>query len=297
MTDNRYHIHTPVLLAEVLDCLQPKAGENYLDATAGYGGHAAAILDVAGLTADSVLVDRDARAVTELTDRFAGAGVAILHSDYLTAAEQLVEGGRQFDMILADLGVSSLHLDEAARGFSFAADGPLDMRMDQRFGQTAASIVNEASEADLTDILKQYGEEPKALQIARLIIAARPVTTTEQLATIVKKAWPGHSRVHPATRTFQALRIAVNDELGQLERSLPMWLRLLKPGGRLAVISFHSLEDRTVKQFFADQGGDFYDASLKILTKRPLTASATESVHNPRARSAKLRAAVKTKTK
>ncbi|MDB5166556.1 MAG: rRNA ((1402)-N(4))-methyltransferase RsmH [Candidatus Saccharibacteria bacterium] len=297
MTDDSYQIHTPVLLAEVLSCLQPQAGENYLDATAGYGGHADSILTQTGNYADSVVVDRDARAITTLETRFKDVGLAIRHEDYYAAASHLVEEGRQFDMILADIGVSSLHLDEAVRGFSFANDGPLDMRMDQRVATTAAHLVNSASEDELINILARYGEEPKAAKVARLIIAARPLQTTAELATVVKKAWPGHSRVHPATRTFQALRIAVNDELGQLERSLPLWHKLLKPGGRLAVISFHSLEDRVVKQFFAEQGGDFFDASLKILTKRPLTASATEIVSNPRSRSAKLRAAVKIKTK
>ncbi len=175
-------------------------------------------------------------------------------------------------------------------------NGPLDMRMDQSQILTAADIVNTYAADDLADILRRYGEEPKAQVIARLIVQNRPLETTTELARIVARAWPGHSKVHPATRTFQALRIAVNDELRLIEVSLPIWIDLLKPGGRLAVISFHSLEDRLVKSAFAEQGGSHYDAKLKILSKHPVTASEQEIAFNPRSRSAKLRAAVKIKT-
>jgi 16S rRNA (cytosine1402-N4)-methyltransferase len=171
------------------------------------------------------------------------------------------------------------------------------MRMDQDQALTAADIVNGYSEADLAGLLRRYGEEPKASQIARLIAANRPLATTSQLADIVKRVWPGRRRVHPATRTFQALRIAVNDELGQLEQSLSLWFKLLAPGGRLVVISFHSLEDRLVKQAFSEAAGERYDADLRLLTKRPVTASPSEQVFNPRARSAKLRAVAKIKMK
>jgi 16S rRNA (cytosine1402-N4)-methyltransferase len=200
-------------------------------------------------------------------------------------------------MILADLGVSSPHLDQGARGFAIATDGPLDMRMDQTQDLTAEKIVNEYSADDIASILKRYGEEPKARQIAQLIVQNRPLATTKELAAVVVKAWPSRSKVHPATRTFQALRIAVNDELGLVERSLPLWIDMLAPGGRLAVISFHSLEDRLVKQAFQEAGGARYDfdAKITVLTKRPITASESELVFNPRARSAKLRAAVKSK--
>jgi 16S rRNA (cytosine1402-N4)-methyltransferase len=199
-------------------------------------------------------------------------------------------------MILADLGVSSPHLNEASRGFSIKADGPLDMRMDQSQTLTAGQVVNTYSAANLEDILKRYGEEPKAKQIASLIVNNRPITTTHQLAAIVAKAWPGYSKVHPATRTFQALRIAVNDELELLRLSLPIWMDdLLAPGGRIAIISFHSLEDRIVKHAFAEKAGDRYDAALRLLTKKPVTGDEDEIVSNPRARSAKLRAAVKQK--
>lgn len=293
MTNDENQPHTPVLLDEVLNCLQPQAGDSYLDVTAGYGGHAAAVLEQSGNYADSVLVDRDQQAIDALKLRFNKTAISIRHEDFLTASRALLAEQRRFDLILADLGVSSLHLNQAERGFSFAATGPLDMRMDQSAGQTAADIVNTYSEADLADLLKRYGEEPKARQIAHLIVTHRPFNTTVELANVVKRAWPGRSRVHPATRTFQALRIAVNNELSLLEDSLPIWIELLKPGGRLAIISFHSLEDRIVKQFLADRAGDRFDASLKLLAKRPLTAAATETVSNPRARSAKLRAAAK----
>jgi 16S rRNA (cytosine1402-N4)-methyltransferase len=169
--------------------------------------------------------------------------------------------------------------------------------MDQRQDLTADTIVNTYSEADLADVLRRFGEEPKARQIAQMIVEARPLHTTAELAAIAARVWPKRSRVHPATRTFQALRIAVNDELGQLEQALPLWFELLAPGGRLAVISFHSLEDRLVKQAIQEVAGDRYDADLQLLTKHPVTAKPSELVFNPRARSAKLRAAVKIKKK
>lgn len=285
-------LHQPVLLEEVLGVLQPEPGERYLDVTAGYGGHASAVLTRTGTPQHSVLIDRDEKAIDELTKRF-GDTVSVRHQDFLSGSQSLHQQGQQFDLILADLGVSSPHLNQAERGFAIALQGPLDMRMDQSQELTAEIIVNTYDQQQLAQILSEYGEEPKAQAIAKLIIANRPLRTTNELAELAGRVWPGHSRVHPATRTFQALRIAVNDELGLLRQSLPIWVDLLKPGGRLAIISFHSLEDRLVKQYFAAEGGDRYDARLKVLTKRPLTASATESVSNPRARSAKLRAAAK----
>lgn len=287
--------HLPVLLSETLKCLDPKAGERYLDLTAGYGGHASAVFDLTGNAAGSVLVDRDENAINRLKERF-GDQPELRRQDFLQASRDLLADNRRFDLILADVGVSSPHLNEAKRGFAIQASGPLDMRMDQRQELTAGYIVNTYDEDRLAQLLLRYGEEPKARQIAGLIVAARPLTTTDELAATVARAWPGRSRVHPATRTFQALRIAVNDELGQLEAALPVWLELLASGGRIAVISFHSLEDRLVKQVFQDAAGNRYDATLRLLTKRPVTASPSETVHNPRARSAKLRAAVKIKT-
>lgn len=294
--ENQNQLHIPVLLTHVLEYLDPKAGESYLDLTGGYGGHASAVLERTHNPKDSVLVDRDQNAIAELEKRFEGQGISLLQADFYTASEKLKSEGRTFDLILADLGVSSPHLNQASRGFSLKADGPLDMRMDQTQSLTAEQVVNTYKADELTDILRRYGEEPKARQIASLIVDNRPIKTTNELATIVAKAWPGYSKVHPATRTFQALRIAVNDELELLRKSLPVWMdELLNPGGRIVIISFHSLEDRIVKQVLADKAGDRYDANLRLLTKKPVTGDEHELVSNPRARSAKLRAAAKQK--
>lgn len=288
--------HIPVLLTEVLQYLDPKEGESYLDLTGGYGGHAQAVLDRTKAPKQAVLVDRDPAAVKKLRMRFAEQGVEVRQADFLTASNQLASENKRFNMILADLGVSSPHLNQASRGFSIQNDGPLDMRMDTTQELTAEKVVNTYSKEELASILKRYGEEPKAHRIASLIVDNRPIKTTKELANIAAKAWPGHSKVHPATRTFQALRVAVNNELGQIEQSLPIWIdKLLEPGGRLVVISFHSLEDRLVKQALQEVSGDRYDASMRLLTKSPVTGSAAEIVFNPRARSAKLRAAAKQK--
>ena len=291
---NQHHI--PVLLKQVLEYLNPGEGESYLDLTAGYGGHASAVLERTHNPAGAVLVDRDHNAIAELEKRFKGQPISIRYADFLSASQALKAEGKQFDMILADLGVSSPHLNQASRGFSIKADGPLDMRMDQNQSLTAEQIVNTYKAEELEKILRHYGEEPKARQIASLIVGNRPIKTTGELATIVARAWQGHSKVHPATRTFQALRIVVNDELELLRVSLPIWMDdLLAPGGRIAIISFHSLEDRLVKQAFAEKAGDRYDAQLRLLTKKPAVGDETELVSNPRARSAKLRAAAKQK--
>lgn len=289
--------HIPVLLAEVLTYLDPKEGDSYLDLTAGYAGHASVVLERTLQPSQAVLVDRDQFAIDYLKQQFAGTKAEVVHSDFLSAAKQLLARGKKFDVILADLGVSSPHLDSASRGFSVRLDGPLDMRMDQTQEYKASDIVNGYDEAGLAKLIRRYGEEPRANRIARLIVAHRPITTTTELAKIVAKAWPGHSKQHPAIRTFQALRIAVNDEIGQLEAALPIWIQLLAPGGRIAVISFHSLEDRVVKRAFSDEAGERYDATLKLLTKQPVTGTQEQIVSNPRARSAKLRAAVKIKKK
>ena len=289
--------HVPVLLSEVLSYLSPEPGENYLDLTAGYGGHALVIADKIGSLRRSVLVDRDENAVRELKKLFPADTTTILHTDFLSASKELKSRGRQFDLILADLGVSSPHLNDGIRGFSINNSGPLDMRMDQSQDLTASKIVNSYSEAELVNILKRYGEEPRARSVARAIIRARPVKTTDQLAAAAASVWRKRGKMHPATRTFQAVRIAVNDELGLLEKSLPLWLELLTPGGRIAIISFHSLEDRLVKKTLKQASGNRFDAELTLLTKKPVSASPEEIVHNPRARSAKLRAAAKIKRK
>lgn len=286
--------HVPVLLEATLDQLQPIQGEKYLDLTAGYGGHASRILDKTQNYSGSVLVDRDDYAIEHL-QAFAEKGVRLLHTDFATAAKQLVEEGEQFDVVLADLGVSSPQLDQAARGFSFAKDGPLDMRMDVRQQVTAATLVNTATKDELVRIITTYGEEPIgfARNVAQAIIDNRPFSTTEALASLIKTTYRGPwKKIHPATRTFQALRIAVNDELRQVETLLPLLPKLLRPGGRVGIISFHSLEDRLVKQYFAEQKNAGFEAELTILTKKPLSGDIYD-VHNPRSRSAKLRVAVK----
>jgi 16S rRNA (cytosine1402-N4)-methyltransferase len=292
-TNKNQHMHIPVMQQEVLSFLDPKVKEKYLDLTAGYGGHASLILARTLSAVDSVLVDRDEMAVAQLSGVFKGSGIQIVHKDFLNAARELLSEGRSFDIMLADLGVSSPHLNQAGRGFSFQQDASLDMRMDQRQDLTADTIVNSYSKAELVEILRSYGEEPKASQIADRIISHRPIHSTLQLAHVIAQAWPGHSKVHPATRTFQALRIAVNNELGLLKAALPLWVELLAPGGRLVVLSFHSLEDRIVKQYFQDIAGDRDDAEFTLLTKKPVTPSPDELVSNPRARSTKLRAVAK----
>jgi 16S rRNA (cytosine1402-N4)-methyltransferase len=292
---NKNKQHEPVLLAEVLQYLAPKEGESYLDLTAGYGGHARVVAERVGSLTNIMLVDRDQNAVDVLKSEFTSATTR--QQDFLSASQELAENKQRFDLILADLGVSSPHLNEGSRGFSINMSGPLDMRMDQSQELTAEAIVNNYTQDQLTDLLRRYGEEPKAAQIARSIVRLRPLGSTGELAAIAAQAWPGRQRIHPATRTFQAIRIAVNDELAQLQMALPLWIKLLSPGGRLAVISFHSLEDRLVKQALAGAAGEAYDAELKLLTKKPVSPSPSELVHNPRARSAKLRVAVKIKKK
>jgi len=288
--------HIPVLLKQTLHYLNPREGDRYLDLTGGYGGHASAIIEMTKNPEAAVLVDRDPAAVKSLQARFNKTGVEIIHKDFLSASQKLAGQGKQFDLILADLGVSSPHLNQASRGFSIQKDGPLDMRMDTTQELTAEMVINSYSQEELTRIFKTYGEEPKARAISNLIVRERPIKSTHELATLVARAWPGHSKVHPATRTFQALRVAVNDELELLRLSLPIWIeQLLAPGGRIAVISFHSLEDRLVKRAFQEVTGDRYDAILTLLTKHPVSGDEQELVFNPRARSAKLRAAAKQK--
>lgn len=293
-THHHNNSHIPVLLDETITLLAPKKGESYLDLTAGYGGHASKITERTGNAANVTLVDRDENAITDL-QRFAAQGAHIIHQDFAGAAKLLAEAGNQFDMILLDLGVSSPHLDNSERGFSFQSEAPLDMRMDTRQSLTAETIVNEYSQEEIAQILKEYGEEPKAKRIARAIIAARPLSTTTELAAVVQEIYGRRGKTHPATRTFQALRIAVNQELMQLQTVLPLLIKLLSPGGRVAIISFHSLEDRIVKQFFAAETNAGYEAQLKVLTKKPIDG-ATHDVLNRRSRSAKLRGAIKINT-
>lgn len=297
MQDNT-NLHIPVLLQQTLELLAPAQGERYLDLTAGYGGHARAVLEYTGTTSTSILVDRDQFALDHLSD-LAQSGASLLHTDYHSAAQQLAAAGEKFDAILMDIGVSSPQLDLADRGFSFMHDGPLDMRMDRTNGQSAADLINTAREDELMRIIAEYGEEPKnrAARIAHAIVTTRPFQTTTQLADVITEALGGRrGKIHPATKTFQAIRLAVNDELGQLRDTLPLLPELLHPGGRVAVISFHSLEDRIVKNYFKEQAMAGFEATLRILTKKPIDGLQINKQildPNPRARSAKLRAAVK----
>ena len=283
-------LHVPVLLSEVLASLNPKPGESYLDLTAGYGGHAKEILDATQNYKDSVLVDRDENAVNVLKEKF--NTVRIMNTDFYDAVLQLIECGNAFDLILADFGVSSPQLDIPERGFSFSKDGPLDMRMDQRQELTAATIVNKWSERDLAEIFVRFGEEKpgRAKMLAREIVHARPIEGTKQLAEIIA-AKSKHSHVHPATRIFQAIRIVVNKELEEIEKTLPLLPKILKPGGRVAIITFHSLEDRLVKEYLKEVSDYGEESLLKVLTKKPIVAESEELVINPRSRSAKLRVA------
>ena len=287
-------VHVPVLLESVIDMLQPQPGDQYLDLTAGYGGHARAILAKTTNYSESVLVDRDAFALSHLQD-LERQGARTMETDFVSAARQLIDEGKTFDMILADLGVSSPQLDRQERGFSFRLDGPLDMRMDRREERTAADIVNGYTEQELVRVITADGEEPRsrAIKIAKAIVANRPFTTTTELAETVKQAiGRTGSKHHPATRTFQSLRIELNRELDLVANILPLLPKLLNKGGRVAVISFHSLEDRLVKRFFKDQLDAGYEAELEMITKKPIDGSISD-VNNPRSRSAKLRAAVK----
>ena len=286
--------HVPVLFDAVLRELAPKVGESYLDLTAGYAGHAKPVLEITGNYRESALVDRDDYAIMHLKP-LEDQGIRLMHTDFVSAATQLCEEGTAFDLILIDLGVSSPQLDQGERGFSFSHNGPLDMRMDRRSGTTAADLVNTARASELATIIHEYGEEPfmNAKHIAEQIVANRPFNDTESLASLIKQTYRGRQgKIHPATRTFQALRIAVNDELGQVKAILPLLPKLLTKGGRVAVISFHSLEDRLVKRFLKDQTDSGFEAELEVLTRKPISG-ATDDVHNPRSRSAKLRVAVK----
>jgi 16S rRNA (cytosine1402-N4)-methyltransferase len=301
--------HISVLRREVIAWLKPREGETYVDATFGAGGYSRAILDINGTRV--IGIDRDRTAILggfELVDRSNGR-LTLVEDRFSNLAQVCAaQGVTSVDGVVMDIGVSSMQLDEAARGFSFRADGPLDMRMGQQ-GPTAADVIARASEADLANIIYIFGEERHSRAVARAIIAARkeaPITTTRVLADLVARivrAKPGD--IHPATRTFQALRIFANQELDELIQALSAAEEVLKPGGRLVVVSFHSLEDRIVKNFLNDRakagGGSRHQPevaqrppSFTILTKRPVTADEEEVAANPRARSAKLRAGERT---
>jgi len=292
--------HVPVLLNEAMQYLAVQPGSTVLDCTLGFAGHSSQIIRRLGPKGRLIAFDRDPEALAlgnEKLDRVreelgAEAPQVTVIGEAFSSAPLHVEPG-SVDALLADFGVSSLQLDEASRGFSFMADGPLDMRMDTRRGQTAAQVVNEASERELADLIYEYGEERRSRRIARAIVRGRPVTTTGQLAQIVRAAAPAmkQDRIHPATRTFQGIRIYVNRELDEIRALLEAAPKLLKPSGRLAVISFHSLEDRIVKDSLREGA---QHGIWNILTKKPVVAGEDEIDRNPRSRSAKLRAAEKT---
>jgi 16S rRNA (cytosine1402-N4)-methyltransferase len=289
--------HLPVMCPEVLFWLAPGSGGVYVDCTVGYCGHAHELLSASSPDGVVLGIDRDSQAISTCRRRLHAFGdrAVLVKAHFLELKSILAERGiPHVHGVLFDLGVSSPQLDEPARGFSFRFEGPLDMRMDQGTGETAADIVNRLDEAGLADLIYRLGEERYARRIARAIMSARrqrPVGTTAQLAAVIESAVPGHyrrGRIHCATRTFQALRIAVNHELDHLEASLRGAADVLAPGARMCVISFHSLEDRVVKQTFRALSVERAD-ELQILTKRPQLPSEQERHRNPRSRSAKLR--------
>jgi 16S rRNA (cytosine1402-N4)-methyltransferase len=291
--------HVPVLLEEVLEYLNVRPGGVVVDATLGLAGHSSEIAKRLGGKGKLIGFDRDPEAMEK-----AKARLEVLRAELgdempelvfepraFSEASSLIEPG-SLDGLLADFGVSSLQLDEAHRGFSFRTDGPLDMRMDTRSGETAEQVVNQEDENELADLIYEFGEERRSRRIARAIVRARPITTTAELARVVSAEAPPMKgeKIHPATRTFQALRIRVNNELGEIQSLLKSAGSLLKPGGRLVLISFHSLEDRLVKDAFKAAK----DAKVfEVLTKKPVVAAEQEQMRNPRSRSAKMRSAEK----
>ena len=305
--------HVPVLADEVLTALAPHPGDTIVDCTFGAGGHSALLAARLRGEGKLIAIDRDPTVTPyfERLRRSTTAKVRLLHGEFSQVLEQLASNGVQADAILLDLGVSSMQLDRPERGFSYAADAALDMRMDPSAELTARDVVNDAAERDLAEIFRRYGEERYARQIARAIVKRRgkqPFERTGDLVEVVKQAIPAPARFgegHPAKRVFQALRIEVNDELGSLERALPAALEMLRPGGRLAVISFHSLEDRIVKRFLrAEEHGctcppEFpvcacgASPTLRATPRRAIRPSAAEISRNPRSQSARLRVAVK----
>ncbi|MGD0599585.1 MAG: 16S rRNA (cytosine(1402)-N(4))-methyltransferase RsmH, partial [Terriglobales bacterium] len=304
--------HVPVLLKEAIDFLAVKRGGTYLDATVGLGGHSYEIARRLGAPGHLIGFDKDAAALERAgavlgsqfsvlsegaeglaagwTGEGARCSITLIHGSFAEVGERVAPAS--LDGLLADLGVSSLQLGDAARGFSFQAEGPLDMRMNPMSGETAEQVVNHSDERELADVIYEFGEERRSRRIARAIVRSRPIRTTKQLVEVISAAARSmkHERIHPATRTFQALRIFVNRELDDLKALLEAAPRVLKPGGRLVVISFHSLEDRIVKD--ALRGGA-KQGCYRLLTKKPVTAGEEEIGRNPRSRSAKMRAAEK----
>jgi 16S rRNA (cytosine1402-N4)-methyltransferase len=297
--DGRGSGHVPVLLKEAIDFLAVKRGGTYIDATVGLGGHSSEVAKRLGAPGHLIGLDKDPAALEIAQSKLvAGHQSSVASEDWPTVTllhrsfAELADNGRQttVDGILADIGISSTQLNDAARGFSFQADGPLDMRMNTLSGLTAEQVVNQEDEVTLANLIYEFGEERRSRRIARAIVRSRPIRTTAQLAEIVSAAARSmkHERIHPATLTFQALRIFVNRELDDLKDLLQAAPQVLKTGGRLVIISFHSLEDRIVKDFLRD---GVKQGHYKLLTKKPVRPGEEEIDRNPRARSAKLRAA------
>jgi 16S rRNA (cytosine1402-N4)-methyltransferase len=302
--------HHPVLYKEVLHALRPRRGEHYVDGTVGAGGHAWGILQTSAPDGLLLGLDLDPQALKLAGERLAVFGVraVLVQASYASLLQQIkAMGWKSVSGILLDLGVSSMQLNVAERGFSFQSDAPLDMRFDPDGPVTAADLVNSLSEHEIADLIFRYGEERQARKIARAIVSSRPIFTTGQLSEVISRVYrtARHKRIHPATLTFQALRIAVNRELQALEKFLPQAVAALSPGGRLVVIAYHSLEDRIVKQFLRQESQDCicpsrqpvctcgHRATMKEITRRPLVPQMDEINSNPRARSARLRVAEK----
>ncbi len=298
--------HIPVLLEEVVKGLAVKPGGLYIDATVGEGGHAEAILEASSPDGCLLGIDVDDEALKRASERLARfkGRVALVRASYRDLASVArKEGFFQVDGILFDLGFAYFQVEDPARGFSFYLDGPLDMRYDRTSKLSAHHIVNQIPEEELANIIRNYGEEPRARRIAKAIVQARPIRSTLELARVVEQVVGSRGKIHPATRVFQAIRIAVNRELDNLKEALPQAVELLKPGGRIAVISFHSLEDRIAKEFFRQESRDCicppempvcvckHRATLRVVTSKPITPSPKEVEANPRSRSAKLRIA------
>ena len=300
-------VHRPVLYQEAIHLLEPRSGGRYIDGTLGGGGHAAGLLDASSPGGLLLGLDRDPAAALQAAERLAcfGDRVAVRQASY-ASMRQVARGIGWSDVqgVLLDLGVSSMQLGDPGRGFSFREDGPLDMRFDPTQGVSAQDLIDGMTEKELAELIVRYGEEPKARRIARAIVDARPIHGTAALARVIQRSAGRTGRgLHPATRTFQALRIEVNDELNELEKGLEEAVEVLAPGGRLAVIAFHSLEDRIVKRFLVRESRDClcepekivctcgHRARVRILTRRPIRPGEGEVCRNPRSRSARLRAA------
>jgi 16S rRNA (cytosine1402-N4)-methyltransferase len=299
--------HIPVLYQEIIHALQPRSGGRYVDGTLGAGGHARGILEACSPDGQLLGLDVDPYALTLSRETLApyaeGGRAHLVQASYITLTQQLAAlKWDSVDGIVLDLGASSMQFDNAERGFSFMQDGPLDMRFGSNAFQSAEDIVNKYDERDLADLIFRYGEDRDARRIAKAIVMSRPLRTTRELVAVIEKASPRRGdRTHPATQTFQALRIAVNEELSSVESVLPQAVAALRSGGRCAVISFHSLEDRIVKDYFREQSKELVNppyeriyeverkAVIELINKKPIVASDEEVKDNPRARSAKLR--------